>query len=135
MSVPPVSRRDVRLFGLVMLGLGAFVAYHLRARGLALEPQLGTLAAGLVLCVFALVAPGPATPLYRAWMLLGRAIGFVTTPLVVALIFFLVVTPTALLLRLLGRDILGLRRDPSMTTHWVDRPRRAFERRDFERMA
>ena len=77
-------------------------------------------ASGLLLLV-ALLAPGVLAPLNRAWFRLGLLMSRVVNPLVLTVLFYAVVTPTGLLLRLLGKDPLRLRRDPRAATYWIDR--------------
>ena len=66
----------------------------------------------------ALVRPKLLAPLNRLWLRFGLLLGRVTTPLVLGLIFFAVVTPTALLMRWRGRDPMRLRRAEA---GWVER--------------
>lgn len=77
-------------------------------------------AAGLFLAV-ALVAPDLLLPLNRAWMRLGLFLHRFTTPVILGLVFFLVVTPLAWLARAVGKDFLRLRRTPGARSYWVDR--------------
>jgi len=77
------------------------------------------------------IRPAWLAPIYRAWMALGHAMSRVTTPILMGLIFFLVITPTGLVLRLLGKNPIppgGLRRG-----RWVPRPHAADPRAAMER--
>ena len=65
---------------------------------------LGGLGALLVLAT--LVAPSHLGPLRRAWMGLAHAIGKVTSPVLMGIVFFLVISPIGLLMRLFGRRSL-----------------------------
>jgi hypothetical protein len=69
-------------------------------------------------------APAPATYIARAasplaW-LVGALVG-VLRPLALLLVFVLLVTPLAFLMRVIGKDPLRLRSDPKIATYWVDR--------------
>ena len=66
------------------------------------------------------LAPGLLGPVYRAWMALALAISKVTTPVFMGIIFFLVITPTGLLARLVGHRPLTRRRN--VGSYWEDRP-------------
>lgn len=55
---------------------------------------------------------------YRAGMRVSHALGRVVAPVVLGLIFLLVVTPLGLLLRVLGKDLLRLRRNPGADSYW-----------------
>ncbi len=74
-------------------------------RGHRIPPLvLGGLGALLVLA--ALVIPGHLGPVYRGWMGLALAISKVTTPIFMAIVYFLVLTPAGIILRLVGHRAL-----------------------------
>ena len=58
------------------------------------------------------------TPLNKFWMKFGLLLGMIVTPIVMGIIFFLVVTPTGILLRLFRKDILKLKKNKS-NTYWT----------------
>jgi hypothetical protein len=62
-----------------------------------------------------LLVPGRLGPLRRAWMKLGESIGAVTTPVLMAALYYLVVTPMAMLRRLRRRPL------PTKTSRWHQR--------------
>lgn len=68
-------------------------------------------AAGVILYLAGAVMPGRLGPLYRRWMALALLISRVTTPIFMAIVYFLVLTPTGLLMRLLGRKPIRHSRD------------------------
>lgn len=61
---------------------------------------------GVLLILAALAVPGHLGPVQRAWMGLAHAISRVTTPIFMGIVFFLVMTPIGLLMRLFGRRAL-----------------------------
>lgn len=61
------------------------------------------------------------TPLNRAWMKLGELLGRVVSPVVLGFIFFAIFTPTAVVMRLLGRDAMQRQWQPAAPTYWVER--------------
>ncbi|NQV83842.1 MAG: hypothetical protein HQ494_08490 [Rhodospirillales bacterium] len=74
----------------------------------------GFLAAGLV-------APALLKPFNRAWFLFGLGLHKVVNPMVMGLLFFLTVTPIALILRIQGKDPLRRRFEPDATSYWIER--------------
>jgi len=68
--------------------------------------------------VAALVAPRALGPVYRVWMAVGEVLAWINTRIILTLVFFLVVTPTGLVMRLFGRSPLERRR--SGTSYWDD---------------
>jgi hypothetical protein len=97
----------------VLVGLLPLRAHHpLRWWALAL--------AGLFLVV-AFLQPVWLRPLNRLWTKLGLLMGRVVSPVVAGLLFYLVVTPTGLVFRLLGKDPLHLAWDSSARSYWIER--------------
>ncbi|MEI7822855.1 MAG: SxtJ family membrane protein [Verrucomicrobiota bacterium] len=74
------------------------------------------LAAGLV----CMLVPRAARLLYLVWMAIGCCIGLVVSNVVLAAIYFLIVTPTGLALRMLGRDPLRRRFERGRASYWDD---------------
>ena len=58
------------------------------------------------------------TPLNKAWMKFGLILGKIVSPLVMGFIFFFVVTPTGIIMRLLGKDLLNLKKN-NKGTYWL----------------
>ena len=75
----------------------------------------GRFGRGRAFLVVALLAPGTLRPLNKAWSRLGSCWAGSVSPIVLALMFFLVFTPGAFLFRVSGKDMLRLRRTPGDT--------------------
>ena len=60
------------------------------------------------------------TPLNKIWFKFGILLGNFISPVVMGVVFFLVVTPTALLMRIFGKNLLGLKRN-NKTSYWIER--------------
>ncbi len=125
-----LSPAEGRKFGLLVGGgfLVLAAVSHLRHHP-GRVPWLAAI--GGLLVVAGLVRPRWLGPLYRAWMALGHALSRVTTPILMGLIFFLVITPIGVMLRLAGRNPIphgGPRRG-----RWLPRPRAADPRAAMER--
>lgn len=81
------------------------------------------IAAGAAATFLLAAATGPSVlhPLNRIWTALAVVLNRVTTPVACGILFYLVVTPVAVLLRIRGKDLLRLRRDVQGKTYWIDR--------------
>ena len=55
------------------------------------------------------------------WFRFGRLLNSVVSPAAMSLLFFVVFTPFALILRMTGKDLLRLRRDPHAASYWIER--------------
>lgn len=76
---------------------------------------------GVVLLGFAALAPSRLAPAHRAWIKLGLVLFKVVNPVVLGLVYVTTVVPTGLIMRVLGRDPLGRRFDPSAASYWIER--------------
>lgn len=81
----------------------------------------------------ALLLPGPLKPFQRSWMALGLCMGLVVTGVLMTVLFYLVVTPLGLLMRLRGRDPLTRSFDREAESYWIPRQRSAADKKDYER--
>ncbi len=61
------------------------------------------------------------TPLNKIWFMFGIQLGKIISPLVMAIIFFAVVTPIGVLMRLLGKDNLNLKFNKSNKSYWIQK--------------
>ena len=78
-------------------------------------------AAAAFFLVAALLRPGLLSPLNRAWTALGHVLHKITNPILLAIVFFGVIMPIGLAMRLAGKDSLGLRADRTAQTYWRER--------------
>ncbi|HEY1749697.1 MAG TPA: SxtJ family membrane protein [Caulobacteraceae bacterium] len=74
-----------------------------------------------IFALLAIVAPKTLTPLEAAWQKLGLLLHHVTNPIFMALIFWVAFVPTALLLRLMGKELLPMKRDAAAPSYWITR--------------
>lgn len=89
--------------------------------------RIWALVIALAFFVIAFLIPKALNPLNRAWMAFGLLLSRIVNPLVLSILFFVVITPVALVTRLFGRDPLRLKLEPKSKSYWVDRDPRTFE--------
>ena len=61
------------------------------------------------------------SPLNKAWIKLGEILGRIVAPIVMAIVFFLILTPISLLVRLFGKDLIGMKFSNDIKSYWVKR--------------
>ena len=89
-------------------------------------------ATGILLMGFAI--PRILTGPYKAWMSLALVLGYIMTRIVLALVFFLIVTPLGLAMRLCGRDPMNRRLDPDAPTYWIPREEQKNPKERLEKL-
>ena len=73
-----------------------------------------------ILIVWALFAPASLRPMYRVWMQFGLLLSRITTPIILGLVFFILLTPIAVTLRVLGWDAMARKLDDSLASYRID---------------
>ena len=125
------SKSQLRWFGLILFIffslLGAIVFFVFDAPGLAYG--LWTVAT-IASIVYYAVRPFQR-PLYLGWMYLAWPIGWTISHLLLAAIYYLLITPIGLVMRILGRDSMQIKPNTEDQTYWVehrtgDHPSRYF---------
>jgi hypothetical protein len=77
--------------------------------------------ASMAVLLVAWLTPKWLRPLNRAWMKFGAALHVVVNPIVLGAIYFGVIAPVAIGMRLGGRDALRRRLDPQARSYWIER--------------
>lgn len=133
----PAGPSDLRKFSLtvgtafvVLWAVLAWVFPYLFEKGRDL-PLLWQI--GVALAVVGTLLPALVKPLYYAWMTFALAIGYVMTRLLLTIFFFLVLTPVALVFRLIGRDALHRKLDRSAESYWIDKVHLIADRSRYEK--
>ncbi len=125
-----LSRAELRRFGFTLgvpFGLLAAVSAW---RGHTVAPAtLGGLTA--TLAILALIGPGLLHPVYRGWMAMAQGLGWFNTRLLISVVYFLMMTPIGLVMRLIGRDPLA-RRLRDRESYWIPRQPAGDARRSME---
>ena len=108
-----------RSFGITFAVVALIVAGVSFWRGGPLWPY--ALAAAAIFGGLALAAPAVLGPLNKLWLKFGLLLHHIINPVVMGLLFFGVITPMALIVRLLGKDLLRLRFDAQAKSYWIPR--------------
>ena len=61
------------------------------------------------------------SPLNKSWIKLGEILGIIIAPIVMALVYFAILTPISIIVRVFGKDLLGLKSFKEKDTYWIKR--------------
>ena len=75
----------------------------------------------LVFLILGLMNSKLLTPLNQLWFKFGIILGAIVAPIVMGFVFFLVVTPIGLFMRIMGKDLLNKKYDKKKETYWIKR--------------
>jgi hypothetical protein len=114
-----VTGSSDRVFGLVIAGVCLLVAAGPVRYGHA--PRWWAIAAAGVLALIALLRPVVLATPNRLWTQLGVLLGKVASPIALGILFYAVLTPVALVVRVTGQDPLRLKLDRDAESYWIVR--------------
>jgi Saxitoxin biosynthesis operon protein SxtJ len=108
-----------RTFGLVFAGLFVVIGGRPLLHGAA--PYWWSFGIAVAFAIAAFAAPAILWPLNWLWHRFGLLLHKIMSPLLMGAIFFIAVTPVAVIMRLLGKDMLSLLRRRDLKTYWIAR--------------
>jgi hypothetical protein len=127
------SFRREREFGLIVGGVSVLLSGWWIYRGKFSSVSHFTLPLGSLLILLGLIWPRVLVWPNRGWMLLAEGLSFVTTRIILAIVFFLIVTPIGVVKRLSGWDPLE-RRSGRRLSYWKPYSERQRDPRHYEKM-
>jgi len=125
------GRKELREFGLtvgiIFIILGSIALWRGK------QIYLYLLIPGILLVFFGLIHPAILKPLQKIWMSFSIVIGFFMSHIILSVLFYLVLTPIGLVMRLFGKDILDQRIEKNKISYWKDienkvKPKESYER-------
>ena len=130
MTSSPTERRRLVTFGVTM-GIAFAVVAAIRAWRRGFDSfAIAFCAVAALFLLIALVAPTALGPIHRYWMRFAEALGWLNTRILLILIFYLVVTPLGLVMRVFRRPPLDMARRDS---YWTEPPRNSYGDRHYEK--
>jgi hypothetical protein len=111
--------KELREFGLltggIIAGLFGLILPLIRGHSLPLIPWI----IAVVLAGLAIILPKSLDPIYRVWMKIGLALGWVNSRIILSIVFFIILTPMALIMKLLKRDTMIRKFDFQVETYRI----------------
>ena len=105
-----------RIFGIVFFIVFILIAFYpLINQG---EVRIWSIVISLFFFILGIANSKILTPLNRIWFKFGLFLGKIISPIIMGIIFFFVVTPTGLIMRILGKDILNLKYNKKKS-YWI----------------
>ena len=129
MSSNSTDRKEIRKFGTIALIFFGCLA----ALGIFTGKKLPVVLFGFLaaLGISFIFAPDRLTPVYKMWLKIGHFIGTIVTTLILTVLYFLVMTPAAILKRFFGGRPLPMKPDKTILSYWVARDETAQPRERF----
>ena len=124
--------KNIRNFGFIFFVVFALIGGVLLYKGRALG--YGSFGLGVLFLVFGVWAPGPLRPFYKMWMGLSLVLGFFMSRFILCIVFYLVLSPIGVLMRVFGKDILDQRWDKGASSYWIKKKKKPFDKKQYEKL-
>ena len=112
-------KKDLRNFGItlgtILAVIGAVLYFRQKPNSVYF------LMISLALLLPALIFPQILKMPYRFWMKLSDIMGWIMTRVILTILFYLVFTPTALILKVIKKDLLNLKIKPNQSSYWLEK--------------
>ena len=87
----------------------------------------------MVLSLCGLFLPLVLKPAHKIWMSFALIIGFIMTRVILSVLFYFVITPLAIVIKLFGKDTLDLKINKSQGSYWKKKEKKGLGRLDYEK--
>ena len=112
-----IKRKDNITFGILFFILFLIIGlYPLKSEGLI---RIWSVVLSLVFLIITIIRPNLFTFINKLWIQFGILLGKIISPIIMGLVFFFVVTPIGILVRIFKKDVMGLKRGAN--TYWINR--------------
>ena len=85
------------------------------------DPNIYLILISIIFLILGLLNAKILSPLNIIWIKIGELLGKIIAPIVMAIIYFIILTPISLIVRIFGKDLLGLKFTKQIKTYWIKR--------------
>ena len=82
--------------------------------------RIWPLVIAIIFLILALLNSKILTPLNKIWFKFGILLGNIVSPIIMGIVFFLIVTPTSLIMKVFGKNLLNLQKG-NKKTYWIEK--------------
>ena len=117
-----MKQKEIKISSNKSFGLVFFVIFII----IALWPLLNdgniriwSIIVSIIFLILGLLNSKILTPFNKLWMRLGALLGIIVSPIVMGIVYFGIITPIGLIMKLFGKDVLNLKLDKNKKTYWT----------------
>ncbi|MFH0790877.1 MAG: SxtJ family membrane protein [Candidatus Omnitrophota bacterium] len=126
-----LSTKNLRKFGITMAAAFLVISFFILIKHR--NSPLPAVITAIIFFISAVLIPNLLKPVYIFWMRLAFILGWINTRLILCVIFFLILTPIGLVIKLFGIDLLDTKTDKNKQSYWIKKDKKEFSLADYER--
>jgi len=85
------------------------------------SPRFWSIVIAIIFLFLGLLNSKLLTPLNKLWFKFGLFLGSIVSPIVMGIVFFLVITPTGFIVKIMNKDLLNKKYDNKKKSYWINR--------------
>jgi len=113
------QKNDLRNFALIWSAI--FMMIGLAPLFKSGSPRIWVLSISVLFLLTAFIKPIILDSFYQLWLKIGNVMGGIVSRVMLSILFYLVFTPVAAVLRLMGKDLLNKKIDRAASSYWIER--------------
>lgn len=113
------EQSSVKSFGILFFIVFLIIGFWPKINGE--EIRLWSIIISIIFLILGIINSKILIPLSNYWIKLGELLGKIIAPIIMLIIYFIIVTPTALILRIFKKDILKLKSDEKLKSYWIEK--------------
>ena len=119
-NIPTLDKKGLRKFGITtgVIIVVLFAAFFPWIFDVSVMPMWPWILAGM-LWVLAILIPGALRPVYTTWMKIGHVLGWINTRVILGFLFYVMVLPMGLTMRLFGKDPMARKIESSVSSYRI----------------
>jgi len=125
------TSKDIINFGLLIGGIVALIGIVTLFYGKPYFMYL--IPGGMVIMAVGFITPKLLTPIYFFWMALSVVLGYISTRVILFLLYYLIILPIGLLFKMMKKDLLDTKFEQEAISYWIERPKTTYEKEETER--
>ena len=113
------NKSSNKSFGIIFFIVFAIIAFWPLKHGE--DIRIWSILISIIFLILGLLNSKFLTPLNAGWIKLGEIIGKIISPIVLGVIYFFIITPIGLFMKLIGKDLIGLKIQKNINSYWIKR--------------
>ena len=117
-----MKQKEIKISSNKSFGLVFFVIFIIIALWPLLNDEnirIWSIIVSIIFLILGLLNSKILTPFNKLWMKLGVLLGTIVSPIVMGVVYFGIITPIGLIMKLFGKDVLNLKLDKNKKTYWT----------------
>lgn len=126
-----ISRKNLIKFGMLIGGIFLLLSLFFMYKQILVNLRIAFLIIGAYLFIGGIIFPEKLKTVYKIWMGLAFALGWIVSRFILTILFIFVMTPIGIIAKLFGKNFLDLKWKDGKDSYWIEKEHKHI---DYEKM-